>query len=602
MKDLDSSSNKEHILSLLKKKEEGTITIAEKRELKLLPLWLVEPEQYETDINGEFLLKKNGDPKRKRGKRSTSPHTYHSDTKAKIAGRKSIRNKVQTKARLEASLDKAEKSLQRAQNTLGKLDDSKGNKVLTDEDLSLLPDTVRTQLQENESEIAFKANVGPQSDFLAAGEKEVLFGGAAGGGKSYAMLVDPLRFCGFRDARALLIRRTMPELRELIDKSHELYTKAYPGAKFRQQDKTWSFPSGAKLEFGFCEKDADVYRYQGQAYSWIGFDELTQWATDFCWNYLGSRLRTTNPEIQTYLRATANPGGVGGHWVKKRFIDPAPANESFAVSVETPNGKKSITRKFIPALLKDNPYLADTDYSTMLAGLPEVLRKQLLEGNWDVSEGAAFPEFDSTLDNHVIAPFEIPAHWERLKGVDYGYAAESACLWAAVDPEDGTLIFYRELYMKGLTGDKLGAIMAEMELPDIRSVPGVLDWAAWSQAGGGYKGPTVGEVLVNMGHKLRRADKNRKAGKVQFHQRLAKNSSGRPGMQIFSTCPNLIRELQSLPSAKNDPEDVDTHASDHAYDAARYLIMSRPRLEGHMQRMARFKSEEFQASDDVFGY
>ena len=236
----------------------------------------------------------------------------------------------------------------------------------------------------------------------------------------------------------------------------------------------------------------------------------------------------------------------------------------------------------------------------MLDGLPPVLRKQLLEGDWDVVEGAAFPEFDKNV--HVIPPFEIPPHWEKLKGIDYGYAAPTAVIWGAVDPEDGTLIIYRELYKKGLHGTELGNMMFELEREDIRSIPGVMDNQAWAQSGTGFKGPTVGEVLVRMGHKLRRADKNRKAGKVQVHERLALTNSGRPKMQIFSTCHNLVREMQSLPADKNDPEDVDTKAEDHAYDALRYLIMSRPRLEGHMDRLARFKSEQFRPADSKFGY
>ena len=131
------------------------------------------------------------------------------------------------------------------------------------------------------------------------------------------MLVDPLRYAHKKAHRALILRRSMPELREMIDKSRELYPQAFPGAKFREVEKLWNFPSGAKIEFGFLDRDADVYRYQGQAYSWIGFDEITHLPTEFSWNYLASRLRTTDPTIKTYLRCTANPGGVGSHWVKK---------------------------------------------------------------------------------------------------------------------------------------------------------------------------------------------------------------------------------------------------------------------------------------------
>tara|TARA_R110000796_G_scaffold14731_2_gene47942 strand:- start:578 stop:1270 length:693 start_codon:yes stop_codon:yes gene_type:complete len=228
--------------------------------------------------------------------------------------------------------------------------------------------------------------------------------------------------------------------------------------------------------------------------------------------------------------------------------------------------------------------------------LPAVQRKQLLEGNWDVAEGAAFVEFD--YDNHVIEPFTLPKHWERVKGIDYGYAAESACVWAALDPSDETLIIYRELYQKGLTGEALALRIFEFEKEDRLSVSGVLDGAAWARTGS--TGPTVGEVLSRAGHKLRRADKNRIQGKIQIHERLKIADNGRPKMQIFNTCPNLIRELQSIPLDPSRPEDVDTKASDHAYDALRYLVMSRPKSRTAWEDMNEIK--RFVPSDPTFGY
>lgn len=190
---------------------------------------------------------------------------------------------------------------------------------------------------------------------------------------------------------------------------------------------------------------------------------------------------------------------------------------------------------------------------------------------------------------------------ERLKSIDYGYAAESCCLWAVIDPEDKTIIIYRELYKKGLTGEALGDTLTEMEEQEISSITGVLDTAAWARTG--YTGPTIGEILVNKGHKLRRADKNRLAGKTQIHEYLRKNNStGRPKLQIFNTCRNLIKELQAIPVSKTNPEDVDTHAADHAYDALRYLVMSRPRMDHPHERMLRIKSDIFIPSDETFGY
>ena len=555
--------------------------------------WKQNPQNYLTDEDGNFILKKDGTPRKRTGRPKGSKsrgYNYHSETKAKIKARRAVRTKEKGAERLKQRLDAKRNSLNASKETLNKLEKPNSSKVVTEDVLNKVPTSLKKEVGDN---VVFKANDGPQTDFLAAPERDVLYGGAAGGGKSYAMLIDPLRFAHRAAHRALILRRSMPELRELIDKSRELYPKAFPGCKYKEVEKLWNFPSGAKVEFGFLERDADVYRYQGQAYSWIGFDEITHLPTEFGWNYLASRLRTTDPEISTYMRCTANPGGVGANWVKKRYVDPYPPNESFT-------GEDNLTRKFIPARLDDNPYLAkDGRYEEMLMALPPTQRKQLLEGNWDVNEGAAFTEFEQ--DVHVITPFEIPISWERVKGIDYGYASESACIWGAVDPSDGTLIIYRELYRKGLTGVDLGQLITQMELQDPYSVQGVLDTAAWARTG--TTGPTVGESLIRAGHKLRRADKNRIQGKIQIHEYLRIQQSGRPRLQIFNNCPNLIRELQSIPLDRSNPEDVDTHAPDHAYDALRYLIMSRPRIQDSFSRIRNLHLEQaYTPADSDFGY
>ena len=557
--------------------------------------WETNPDAYMRDDNGDFILKKDGTPRKKTGRPKGSTgrgYNYHSKTKAQIEARKTVRKKEKRLAQARTKLENYKRSLDTSKSTLNKLEgkEAKAEGKITTTTTDELPKALRTVAEEN---VIFRPNDGPQTDFLAASETDVLYGGAAGGGKSYAMLVDPLRFAHRGAHRALILRRSMPELRELIDKSRELYPKAFPGCKYKEVEKLWNFPSGAKIEFGFLERDADVYRYQGQAYSWIGFDEITHQATEFAWNYLASRLRTTDPEIIPYMRCTANPGGVGAHWVKKRYITPSPPNESF-------KGEDGLSRKFIPARLDDNPYLAhDGRYEQMLKALPPTQRRQLLEGDWEVAEGAAFTEFDRNI--HIIDPFEIPIHWDRIKGIDYGYASESACVWGAIDRDDNTLIIYRELYRKGLLATDLAFMLTEMELNDPMSVPGVLDTACWNRTG--QTGPTVGETLTKAGHKLRRADKNRVAGKIQIHEYLKVQQSGRPKLQIFNTCPNLIRELQSIPLDKSNPEDVDTHAPDHAYDALRYLIMSRPRIDDTFSRMRQLHRETiYQPSDGTFGY
>lgn len=485
------------------------------------------------------------------------------------------------------NLAAASQKIKEAAKTVKKVVKSKKTKVVAAEDVKLG--------QQYQHEVAFQPNDGPQTAFLAAPETDVLYGGAAGGGKSLAMIVDPLRSCDHSKHRALILRRSLKELRQLIDMSRELYPKAYPGTKFKETEKIWNFPSGAKVEFGYLEKDADVYQYQGQDFSWIGFDEISQLPTEFPWHYLASRLRTSDPSLKVYLRCTTNPGGPGHGWVKRRYLDPASYGTPFV-------GNDGISRRFIPATLRDNPYLYnDGRYQKMLESLPEVQRRQLLEGDWEIAEGIAFPEFQKNL--HVIQPFSIPRGWARTKACDYGFSAPSCVLWGAVDPQDGTVIIYKELYEKGLTAKDLGDRIRDMEMEEVLTVPGVIDHSVFNRTG--YAGPTIGEILNKNPYnlKFRPADKNRRAGKIQVHEYFRKHhDSDRPRVQIFSTCTNLIRELSSLILDKNDPEDVDTHMEDHAYDAFRYLLMSRPRTTTSYEMMWALKREKYTVSDPVFGY
>jgi len=485
------------------------------------------------------------------------------------------------------NLAAASQKIKEAAKTVKKVVKSKKTKVVAAEDVKLG--------QQYQHEVAFQPNEGPQTAFLAAPETDVLYGGAAGGGKSLAMIVDPLRSCDNSKHRALILRRSLKELRQLIDMSRELYPKAYPGTKFKETEKIWNFPSGAKVEFGYLEKDADVYQYQGQDFSWIGFDEISQLPTEFPWHYLASRLRTSDPSLKVYLRCTTNPGGPGHGWVKRRYLDPASYGTPFV-------GNDGISRRFIPATLRDNPYLYnDGRYQKMLESLPEVQRRQLLEGDWEIAEGIAFPEFQKNL--HVIQPFSIPRGWARTKACDYGFSAPSCVLWGAVDPQDGTVIIYKELYEKGLTAKDLGDRIRDMEMEEVLTVPGVIDHSVFNRTG--YAGPTIGEILNKNPYnlKFRPADKNRRAGKIQVHEYFRKHhDSDRPRVQIFSTCTNLIRELSSLILDKNDPEDVDTHMEDHAYDAFRYLLMSRPRTTTSYEMMWALKREKYTVSDPVFGY
>jgi len=461
-----------------------------------------------------------------------------------------------------------------------------------------------TEQTASEPEVIFKPNPGPQTRFLSANEREVFYGGARGGGKTYSLLIAPLRFVDKPAARMLLIRRSMPELRDVIFQTQQLYPKAAPGAKWKSQENTWYFPSGARLEFGYCENLQDVLRYQGQSYSWIGVDELPQYASPDVWHFLRSSLRTTDPTIPLHMRATGNPGNVGSAWVKKVFIDPAEPDTRVTEKIEYElDGKtltSEITRKFIAASVWDNPYLTqDSSYVAMLASLPEVKRKQFLYGDWDVVEEGAFPEFDKTV--HTCESFEIPKGWTRIRAADFGYAAHSAVLWGAVD-FDGCLWIYRELYVNRLTADMLGQKIMEVEESDGRIQDALLDSSCWAKRGD--VGPSIAETINREGCRFRPSDRSpgsRVAGKIELHKRLmVDEETGEPSIKILNSCRNLISQLAALPVDSRNPEDVDTKAEDHLYDALRYMIMSRPTN----VRVAyeNTPKRRYQPSDSVFGY
>ena len=447
-----------------------------------------------------------------------------------------------------------------------------------------------TDSVEEHANVLFKPNKGPQTEFLAASEREVLYGGSAGGGKSYAMLADPLRYMGHPQFSGLLLRHTTEELRELIFKSQELYPKIWPGIKWSERKMQWTAPSGARLWMSYLDRDEDVLRYQGLAFSWIGFDELTQWATPYAWNYMRSRLRSTATDLPIFMRATTNPGGRGHHWVKKMFIDPSPYNRSFdATDIDTTEvlrypaghskaGKPLFKRRFIPARLSDNPYLSQAgDYEAMLLSLPEQQRRQLLEGDWDIKEGAAFTEFDRHV--HVIEPFNIPSNWVKFRACDYGYGSYSGVLWFAVAPNE-QIVTYRELYVSKVLATDLADMILDLEAEDGNIKYGVLDSSLWHKRGD--TGPSLAEQMISRGCRWRPSDRSRGsrvAGKNEIHRRLQIDEfTEEPRLDFFNTCTNVISQLPSIPLDKKNPEDVDTKSEDHLYDALRYGIMSRPRF------------------------
>jgi len=522
--------------------------------------------------------------------------------KAKLSAKQALERSRKKVAKAEQTLRSAKQSAENLKNklkTVNQVLDGKETQLLTEDIIESVPNNVQEHIKSQE--VIFKPNVGPQTDFLAASEREVFYGGARGGGKSYAMLVDPLRYCTKASHRALLIRRTMPELRDLINHSQRLYSRAFPGAKWREQEKEWRFPSGARIEFGYAENMQDVLRYQGQSYTWIGIDELPQYPTPDIYNFLRSSLRSVDPEIPVFMRATGNPGNIGSQWVREMFVDPSEPNKTFEISINTPTGVRKITRRFIPAKLQDNPSLMQTDdYYVMLASLPEVQRRQFLDGDWDAFDDSSFPEFKK--DTHVVEPFEIPKGWYRFRAADWGYSSPACCLWFAID-YDNNLWCYRELYTTKLTADVFARKVLELEHGE-HVAYGVLDSSTWAKRGD--IGPSIAETMIQAGCRWRPSDrspKSRISGKLEVHKRLSINPDTKePGLRIFSTCRNLIRTLGTLPIDSNNPEDVDTKAEDHAYDALRYGCMSRPLHPGYAKAFNNNYGSNFIPVDTKFGY
>ena len=539
------------------------------------------------------------------------PNSKRQKTLAK--DRKKTRPKTFADKKLAAVKRKksdAKRMLTMSEKKLAKLEGTNEQKTVSE---TLDFGSIATQKQTQE--IVFAPNPGPQTDFLAASEREVLFGGAAGGGKSYSLLADPMRYFSNSAFSGLILRRTNDELRQLVSESQELYPKAYPGSKWQEKKSQWTFPSGARLWMTYLERPEDVMRYQGQAFCWIGWDELTQHPTSYSYLYMLSRLRTTDPALPLCVRATTNPGSSGHAWVKKMFIDPAPAGKAFdATDIDTGQvlrypdrhekaGQALFQRRFIPSKLSDNPYLAkDGQYEANLLSLPENQRRQLLDGDWAVADGAAFSEFKQSV--HVVDPFDIPDNWVRFRSADYGYSSYSAVHWYAIDPAYETLIVYRELYVSKHTGKDLGKAVLDAEQGDSIKF-GILDSSCWHQRG--QLGPSIAEEMIMMGCKWRPSDRTagaRVAGKNQLHQRLkVDEDTEQPGIVFFNTCRQIIADLPVIPSCPKGTDDIDQrYASDHTYDSIRYGVMSRPRAFSPFDMGRGVPEQRWKPADQTFGY
>ena len=433
-----------------------------------------------------------------------------------------------------------------------------------------------------------------QAVFMSRPEDEVFFGGAAGGGKSDAIVIEALRQVHIPNYRALILRKTYKNLTELIDKSQFYYPQAFPKARYNGTMHEWRFPSGAKIRFGNVRDTTYKVDYQGMQYDYIGFDELTH----FTWeqySYISGRNRPSGPGTRCYVRATGNPGGIGHGWVKDRFVTRAEPMTRFTneLEVELPDGSRKKLVKtgcFVPSLVFDNKYLLENDpnYLAQLASLPEAEKRAMLYGDWNSFSGQVFREFRDLPEHykdrqwtHVIEPFTIPKHWKIVRSFDWGYHHPFSVGWWAVD-ETGIMYRIRELYGCVQGSPNTGVewpdqkvareiLRIEDEDPNIsgHEILGVADPAIGLDKETGYG---AAANMAKEGVYFQKAMNSRIKGKMQMHYRMAFNSEGRPMMYVFSTCVNFIRQIPALVYSEIDVEDIDTKQEDHIYDESRYAL------------------------------
>jgi hypothetical protein len=437
-----------------------------------------------------------------------------------------------------------------------------------------------------------------QAEAFSSPATELLYGGAAGGGKSFLLRVSALRWClSVPGLQCYLFRRTFPDLRAnhlrgpgaLPDLLGPLLARGK--ARWSEQRGEFRFAGGSVLKLAHLQHESDLVKYQGAEIHVLLIDELTHF-TESQYRFLRSRVRLgglTPPGGLSgrlpRIECATNPGSLGHAWVKRAWVAPRPPGEVW----RAPPGEGGMRRQYLPARVADNPTLLanDPDYLDRLEGLGSpALVRALKNGDWDIAAGQALEQFDR--DRHVIEPFAIPEHWTRFRSLDWGSTRPfSVGWWAVSDGDDprlppGAIVRYREWY--GWTGrPDTGLRLTSAEVADgirAREAPGeriafsVADPAVFGRS----DGPSVAERMAARGVIVRRAANDRKAGYQEVRGRLkGEEDGGRPMLFVFSTCTDgFLRTVPELVLDPHDPEDVGTSQEDHAYDEVRYACMSRP--------------------------
>ena len=424
---------------------------------------------------------------------------------------------------------------------------------------------------------------------------EVLYGGAAGGGKSVAIVLDGLKRClAYPGFRAYMFRRTYRELEDtLITEARRWYPQEIASYNIGRHEM--SIANGSKVFFRHCQSVANMYDYAGAEMHGLYIDELTSFEQQI-YEFLKTRLRARlELGITPIIRCASNPGNIGHGWVKQYFVDAGPYGSMIphVVKSEVKGLRRTFTTQYIPALATDNPHITD-DYIFELEQKPDALRRALLLGDWDAFEGQVFKEwtddpehYQDRLHTHVIKPFQIPVNWPRVMSFDHGYTKPFSVGWWAVGPM-GELYRYREWYgcvpgraNKGieLSPRQIAEGIVEREREealDNITVDRIADPAIFERSRGDSVAQQMEPTESRTGIYFRKGDNSRIAGKMQLHERLRFGQDGRPLLYVFDTCRDFIRTIPTLPYDQTKTEDVDSDSEDHIYDETRYALMSRP--------------------------
>jgi hypothetical protein len=440
--------------------------------------------------------------------------------------------------------------------------------------------------------------------------REMLLGGSAGPGKTLFLIMDPIQVqLHVENARylrgeieksagwAIHFRREFPMLAQTIDRCKGLYPKIDPGVKYSEEQKTFTFSCGYKIQFAHMAKEDDWRNYDSSQYCHIAFDEVCQFEREQ-YEMLCGRCRTSDTVLRGLLRIRSATNPHPG-WVREYFVDPAPMGRKLLSSkIEFADGSVGTRERiFIPARLSDNPdkeYVKD--YEATLRRLPVHIMKARLYGDWYVISGAFFAE-EWKVDLHVVEPFEIPNGWTKFRSMDWGYKTWCVVLWWAVDTE-GNMVCYRERSYNLKDADEVAFRIREIETAagewdtknDCSLLTGPADTQIWEQRG--TIGPTIQETFSSYGVYWQKCTKNRAAAAAQIIKRLrdlpGKNSTGsRPGISWFSTCEQSIKTIPSLPTDTLDAEVPEKGGMDHWLDATFYAVMHRAAIPKHDEREKR---------------